>query len=158
MVRTLDDVIKIYERGISEVEAYDAVEDALHYLTDYRDKNRQLDVEKARYQEAVRNCEEAENKYRMAQDALDAQRLQMMWVDKHFAFEEPTDPLTWDELKGMEGKPIWLERPEWKEWLLVSEIDNDKCEMYLRDKWGNGVIVNGRNVGYWRAYRKEKTE
>lgn len=158
MVRTLDDVIKIYERGISEVEAYDAVEDALHYLTDYRDKNRQLDVEKARYQETVRNCEEAENKYRMAQDALDAQRLHMMWVDKHFKFEEPDDPLTWDELRQMEGKPIWLERPEWKEWLLVSEIDNDKCEMYLRDKWGNGVIVNGRNVGYWRAYRKERTE
>lgn len=147
-------------------------EDSLHYLTEYKNKKRQLEieiaenkrafeqlgVEKERYQEAVKNCEEAENKYRMTNDALDAQRLQMMWVDKHFAFEEPNDPLTWDELKGMEGRPIWLERPEWKEWLLVSEIDNDKCEMYLRDKWGNGVIVNGRNVGYWRAYRKERTE
>ena len=66
-------------------------------------------------------------------------------------------PLTWEELKEMVGKPVWMERPEWKEWLLVSEIDNDKCEMYLRDKWGNGVLVNGRNVGYWRAYRKERS-
>ena len=65
-------------------------------------------------------------------------------------------PLTWDELQQMEGKPVWMERPEWKEWLLISEIDGDKCEIYLRDKWGNGVIVNARNIGYWRAYRKER--
>lgn len=70
--------------------------------------------------------------------------------------KEENPPLTWDELRTMKGKPVWMERPEWEEWLLVSEIDNDKCEMYLRDKWGNGVIVNGRNVGYWQAYQKEK--
>ena len=72
--------------------------------------------------------------------------------------EEDNPPLTWDELQQMEGKPVWVERPEWKEWLLVSEIDEDKCEIYLRDKWGNGVSVNGRNIGYWRAYRKERSE
>lgn len=45
--------------------------DALHYLQDYRmlgndfaEKRQELEDEKARYQEAVRNCEEAENKYR----------------------------------------------------------------------------------------------
>ena len=66
--------------------------------------------------------------------------------------------LTWDELETMQGEPVWLERPEWKEWLLISEIDKDKSEIYLRDKWGNGVSVNYRNVGYWRAYRKERYE
>ena len=69
---------------------------------------------------------------------------------------ESNDPLGWETLKTMEGKPVWVERPEWKEWLLISEIDEGKCEMYLRDKWGNGVIVNGRNIGYWQAYRKER--
>ena len=66
------------------------------------------------------------------------------------------NPLTWQEIQQMEGKPVWVERPEWKEWLLISEIDGDKCEIYFRDKWGNGVIANARNVGYWRAYRKER--
>lgn len=75
------------------------------------------------------------------------------------AFSEDDNPeLIWDELRQMEGKPVWVERPEWKEWLLVSEIDERKCEIYLRDKWGNGAIVNGRNIGYWRAYQKERHE
>ena len=38
------------------------------------------------------------------------------------------------------------------------DIDEDTGEIYLRDKWGNGVIVNIRNLGYWRAYRKERNE
>lgn len=156
MVRTLDDVIKIYERGISEVEAYDAVEDALHYLTDYRDKNRQLDVEKARYQEAVRNCEEAENKYRMAQEALDAQRLHMMWVDKHFKFEEPNDPLTWDELKGMEGMPVWITlksfgRETPGKWFLILVVKQD--EIMITDQYGNQLIYPKKHmIDMWTAY------
>ena len=67
-------------------------------------------------------------------------------------------PLTWKELTHMIGKPVWMERPEWKEWLLVSEVDMARDEIFLRDKWGNGVIVNGRNMGYWRAYREEYHE
>jgi len=115
--------------------------DALHYLKDYRDSKEWLELEKRNYAEAVKNCDQAEVKY-----------------TKHVLELNRNDPLTWDELKKKKGKPVWVERPEWKEWLLVSEIDNDKCEMFLRDKWGNGVSVNGRNIGYWQAYRKERRE
>lgn len=94
-------------------------------------------------------------------DAIDALKYLEMYKELAndsalFAKWKENSPLTWNELKDMEGKPIWMERPEWKEWLLISEIDEDKCEIYLRDKWGNGIIVNGRNVGYWRAYRRRK--
>lgn len=56
----------------------ECVPDALHYLKDYRmlvddiaAKRKELEDEKARYQEAVRNCEEAENKYKMLSGKLD---------------------------------------------------------------------------------------
>jgi hypothetical protein len=99
------------------------------------------------YRDAVAKAVEYLKEYKKL-DSLDA-----------VAFTEDDNPLlTWQELRQMEGKPVWLERPEWKEWLLISEIDEYKCEIYLRDKWGNGASVNGRNIGYWRAYRKEKNE
>lgn len=85
-----------------------------------------------------------------------AEREHLVELHRELVKENDNNPLTWSELRQMEGKPVWMKRPEWKEWLLVSEIDEDKCEIYLRDKWGNGIIVNGRNVGYWRAYRKER--
>lgn len=50
---------------------FEVTRDALHYLKDYRmlvnniaEKRQELKDEIARYQEAVKNCEEAENKYR----------------------------------------------------------------------------------------------
>lgn len=140
-MKTLDEVI-------TELEDEGVFPDALHYLQTYRadklewEQTRQANEE--RYQEAVKNCERAENKFIARLKELDIGTL--------------NDPLTWDELKTMEGTPVWVERPEWKEWLLVSEIDEDKCEIYLRDKWGNGISVNGRNIGYWRAYRKERDD
>ena len=43
-------------------------------------------------------------------------------------------PLTWDELKTMEGKPVWLEflndEGNWNgEWCLVESSDNLMCEI-----------------------------
>lgn len=85
MVRTLDDVIKIYERGISEVEAYDAVEDALHYLKVLQKMQKAQPVTKGEWDELY------------------------------------NPPLTWDELRAMEGKPVWVEQcnGDTKGWLLI---------------------------------------
>lgn len=55
-------------------------------------------------------------------------------------------PLTWDELNGMEGKPVWIEGPlltEGPHWIIL----------------GATHLYDGKNVGYgktWRAYRKER--
>ena len=45
--------------------------DALHYLKALRYAKTTLEAEKERYQEAVKNCEEAENKYKMLSGKLD---------------------------------------------------------------------------------------
>ena len=178
-MKTLDEVIEElqywytcdeYPEGFYDDEV---TRDALHYLEEYQKKQKtleiraaeykrgfeQLGVEKERYQEAVKNCEEAENKYRMTNDALDAQRLQMMWVDKHFAFEEQNDPLTWDELKTMIGKPIWVEESngDTKGWLLILRTNFDVIN--CTTKHGNSFYLYKSSYGErWQAYRKERNE
>lgn len=174
-MRTLDEVIKAWSICFSDNSRsdctgcpyadidgeaacfnYDRV-DALHYLKEYRDKAHRLDigiaeharsfeqlgVEIARYQEAVKNCEEAENKYRqLAQNSV----------------EVGNPPLTWDELKSMEEKPVWLinTATEEAEWVLVGEwFDED--EMRICRMWRDYANYISREFygNIWQAYRKE---
>lgn len=68
-------------------------------------------------------------------------------------------PLTWDELKAMEGKPVWVEVDGkwWGRFWAFVEAGNDsyinffqKGQDYPEDLWK-------RDMGKtWQAYRKEK--
>ena len=91
--------------------------DALHYLKEYKEKCHELDilvlenrrafeqlgVEITRYQEAVKNCEVAETKYRKLAEET-SQNLGKT--------SQNNPPLTWDELKQMAGKPVWISSPD----------------------------------------------
>ena len=70
--------------------------------------------------------------------------------------------LTWDELRQMEGKPIWVEvdyhNPEetYKYWTIVKYFDSHE---------GDDMVFTGTGFYHkdllgidWRAYRKEKNE
>lgn len=70
------------------------------------------------------------------------------------------EPLTWNELKQMEGKPVWIEflndEGEWNgEWCLVESSNNVLCEILRCQKtwWGLRKITLGKT---WQAYRKER--
>lgn len=72
---------------------------------------------------------------------------------------ESNDPLTWDELKDMEGEPIWVEQHhgDTKGWLLILR----KCDdiVTCTTKHGNSFYLYKANYGEkWQAYRKERTE
>ena len=68
-------------------------------------------------------------------------------------------PLTWEELKEMVGKPIWVEdqvddEVKHNRWYVIEGFDGERCiqlnDLYFsRDYYGN--IEDG-----WQAYRKEK--
>lgn len=71
------------------------------------------------------------------------------------------DPLKWDELRQMEGKPVWVEylrdgATYDAEWCIVKDIDDD----LLQDTEGYGYgRANKNGDGYgvgWQAYRKER--
>lgn len=107
--------------------------DALYYLEKYRDNYEARNDQVKRYQKAAQQCEEVLKDY----IAL-----------KQIALRRDNPPLTWDELKQMEGKPVWIEGPfitEGPHWIIV----------------GPSHLFNGKIVGYgktWQAYRKERYE
>lgn len=92
--------------------------------------------------------------YRDNRDDLTA--LRAYWAE-----QQANPPLTWDELKAMEGKPVWVEylrdgAAYDAEWCIVKDIDDD----ILHDTEGYGYgrankYGDGYGVG-WQAYRKER--
>jgi len=67
-------------------------------------------------------------------------------------------PLTWQELKGMEGKPVWVEytyqgewRPDKGEWIIINLMGDDD----LIDQTGEGLFPKSLYGKTWQAYRKE---
>lgn len=70
-------------------------------------------------------------------------------------------PLTWDELKLMEGSPVWVEWVEVviggsysiRDWFLIEWIDNNNHDAIIRDRHGNQILY--RDGSDWQIYRKE---
>ena len=68
-------------------------------------------------------------------------------------------PLTWDELKQMVGKPVWVEHDspstKYKRWVLLCEYtDSNKITIIA-----NHLLTQIMPVDYgktWQAYRKER--
>jgi len=124
-MKTLDEVIKAYELSCGKkdcaqcpyndecldhftCECYERMDDTFHYLKEYRmlkddivEKRKKLEDEIAHYQEAVKNCEEAENKYRKAEQdalkALDDWASRPVEDNKNLVLTVANPPLTWDE-------------------------------------------------------------
>ena len=72
--------------------------------------------------------------------------------------EAENEPLSWDELKLMEGKPVWVEALLYKQWAVIAYIG----EEYIRFEGANLYapecrIYMGEDNG-WQAYRKERID
>ena len=61
-------------------------------------------------------------------------------------------PLTWDELKKMEGKPVWVEEDYgYKHWEIIDGVHEEDASFeaeysFSKDTYGTE----------WQAYRKER--
>ena len=84
-------------------------------------------------------------------DKNDLTALRAYWAE-----QQENNPLTWDELKSMEGKPVWVEHMYYKKWLIVKDVYKDSI---IFD--GNGFYTqlfsddNDKEIR-WQAYRKER--
>ena len=70
---------------------------------------------------------------------------------------DANNPLSWDELLTMDGKPVWVEQHhgDTKGWLLILR----KCDdvVTCTTKHGNSFYLYKANYGEkWQAYRKER--
>lgn len=95
-------------------------------------------------------------KYREIEDEY--QELKDWWAEEYVT----NDPLTWDELKAMKGKPVWVEEKPDNEWIgywnVVKRLDtfDDGSESILFISSGS-EYYDEENYGIdWQAYRKEK--
>lgn len=135
-MRTLEEVIKAVEEDLECANEsypevfydYDNHKDALHYLKEYRETKKHL-------------------------ACLDHHEIR---GDNTQVVNNP--PLTWDELKSMEGKPVWVEALLYKQWAVIAYIG----EEYIRFEGANLYapecrIYMGEDNG-WKAYRKERHE
>lgn len=139
-MKTLAEVIKRLEDDLHATEAdsqlimlFDRdVVDALHYLKEYRTEKKTLRDSKEHYE---------------------------YWEHKYYAELEKNDPLSWDELKQMEGMPVWVELPEFKKWGLnagtyVDAFCHENITIkVLHDLWHLDKEQMGKS---WQAYRKER--
>lgn len=136
-----------YEDDDAEVgcRSDDRDADALHYLKEYRKYAKVVDE---RYAEIEKKQSDA----------------YWMWVNKTAELER-NDPLTWGELKSMEGKPVWVElkrketevgRKAWglNDGTYVDAFGYDIVTVkVLHDLWHLSKAQLGKT---WQAYRKER--
>ena len=143
-MKTLDEVIKIFEEcivpknvfcnGCYKDDRCKITEDALHYLKEYKNTDEN-------YKKAIAHVTEVIDHYeKMVADYLAVNNL----------------PLTWDKLREMEGKPVWVEHKYYKIWLIVKEVYE---ETIVLD--GNGFYTqffsdDNEKETRWQAYRKER--
>ena len=132
----LPEVIKRIERDRQKITPRYAVldiQDALFYLREYCEKRDEI-------------CEIA----KIMADSWELRKQTM-------AFEDRNEPLSWDELQQMEGKPVWIEEnyfdgEEWHgRWNIVHHIN--KCTLYTIGSDGYYAKTLGMT---WQAYRKER--
>ena len=75
--------------------------------------------------------------------------------------EAENGPLTWDELRQMEGKPVWVEPScsfNRRRWMFVGEwFDDDEMRLFdMGYDYPDYVSKNSYESGTWQAYRKER--
>lgn len=125
----------------------DTYNDALHYLKEYRSEKAMWEADRKGYLNWIEQYKEAREKHQQAVIEL-----------------KKNPPLTWDELKTMEGKPVWVEEYDpiddnigWHKckWYLVNFV-NDEF-FYVCDNDGDENHFCLAEIGKtWTAYRKER--
>lgn len=73
------------------------------------------------------------------------------------AQQQTNAPLTLDELRKMEGEPVYIVYGEWKDWRIPDFIDIGAYKGFIRftDKSAEPIEEYGKN---WLAYRRKPEE
>lgn len=100
----------------------------------------------------LKTIETTENLYHDAVNELSK------WIEEDW--KDRCLPLTWDELRQMEGKPVWFEGYAGKFWCIIREVQRnmDGTQDIVLDG-PSGMTGVGHDDLYgtrWQAYRKER--
>jgi len=119
--------------------------DALHYLKEYSSKQDTITEQLAELEQKNDHVCELAKTVCKAYDRL----------RNRLAEEYRNDALSWDELKTMTGKPVWVECKFYShQWAIIGEVYENRIRFY-----GHRLVdVEPRSeIGEtWQAYRKER--
>ena len=141
-MKTLDEVI-------AEMEVMGFIgtlADALYYLKEYRSDKIQYEADRKNWEDdlsqKLRFFDEARNK--------------LIAKFKELEIGTLNEPLSWDELKQMEGKPVWVEALLYKQWAIIACVYGDHIRFEGANLYAPECrIYMGEDNG-WQAYRKER--
>ena len=178
-MKTLDEVIHGYEcclaincaecpyvnwnnTDVVRCDPTDKDDDALHYLKEYRQKQKWLEESEryysehgANYEQAVKDLTAKEQFYndcvkRCTEIINEYEKM----VADYLSFNNPA--LTWDELKQMEGKPVGVEALLYKQWAVIAYVGDKYIRFEGADLYApESRTYMGKDNG-WQAYRKER--
>lgn len=114
-----------------------SLNNALHYLKEYKNTDEN-------YKRAISHVTEVIDHYEKM-------------VADYLSVNNP--PLTWEELKAMEGKPVWVEMEGYKHnrgIVMNQDERNGRLLLCGYDKVAIRIEINKEGEGNrWQAYRKE---
>lgn len=153
VIDVLDGFARVYEGPSASV-----LPEAIYYLKDYQSRINNLiqlrdDLERYKedYGKATRELTEAREQWIAEKKRMESYEL--MYIHA-MANLEDNPPLSWDDVKRLEGKPVFLERNYCSEWAIVHNIEEDRAVFSV----AFGEIVLPRDlidIG-WRAYLEER--
>ena len=126
--------------------------DALHYLEEYKNKQNVGTMMLALHNVNKTVCDDCWLSREMVGEGF--KQIYKKYI------EEQNPPLTWDELKQMEGKPVWVEERSCRLWIIARNfqrvqyrnIDTEWLRTDIRE-----IYYDKADIGKtWQAYRKEK--
>lgn len=95
----------------------------------------------------------------LKQYQLDKQIFAYDIAKRNLELSERNEPLTWDELRRIDEKPIWIEvKNGEKKWVITLIDPDDVDRIYITDAYGLRGILNMIMYfkGEIKAYRKER--
>ena len=123
----------------------DLEDDALHYLKELRDMT---DIPMEYFESGG-----------TLQNFADTSQITCPKCHSEFVIlPDANNPLTWDELKSMKGKPVWVVEEgyqTWEYWSLVYWMKDD--ELTLLNENGQMTYSKNEQGTVWKAYRKERS-
>ena len=153
-MKTLDGLIKDLTEmtanpteGDYENEGYYLAKDTLHYLKEYISDKLQYEADRKLWEAVlfgkVKECEETRARYIAKLKELDIGTL--------------NEPLTWEQLREMEGKPVYWTHDLVGEWLTIYGVPkNDDNVIYATTCSGVECWIYKKDMDKYKYYRKEK--
>ena len=111
--------------------------------------------------EAIK-CNWPDSRYTILREALDM-AISALRQQEHFReVTKKVEPLTLDELREMDGEPVWIvEEPDWGHWELSADADDyvaDREPSFYGMKHNDPAGRYGLHKLGWLAYRQKPEE